>query len=257
MAHARPFSAESFQEITDSTIRKLEDGRPPWLSQAPGYPRGLIANPVPLAGTAACDVESGFHELFAATGIKTDRGAIRTFYTSSRDTIILSDWRAHQDINDLYRDWIHELVHATGHPSRLRRNLPKTFGSHVSAFEDLVVEMSSARICASLGITPALRHRDGVEAWITLLRADSHAWFRAMRSADESTDYLFALRDANAAAFDRLEADEAAAERAFAASEHQIRRECRQRERERWASGSVTGSRPGESLLAARHGDLP
>jgi antirestriction protein ArdC len=200
--------------------------------------------------------ENGLHDLFAATGLRFALGAMRTFYCRSRDTIILSDWRSHRDIADFYRDWIHELVHATGHGSRLRRDLPPVFGSRVDAMEDLIAEMGSALVCARLGLAPALRHPDGIPAWIALLHGDSHAWSRAVRAAHHAADYLFALRDAQAAAFDRIDAEEVL-ERAIEVVEDQAGRRRRQSERERWAFGAVTGSRPGESLPAARSGDLP
>jgi len=257
----RSRSVYAFQEITDSVIRKLEDGGPPWLRprQRPGslsgFPPSLIVRRTVSTVTVGRDFETGFHDLFAATGLGFGHGAIRTFYSPSRDTIILSDWRCHPDVADFYREWIHELVHATGHRSRLGRDLPPACGSRIDAFEDLIAEIGSAQVCAALGIAPALRHPEAIAAWIALLRADCHAWRRAVRFAKQSANYLFALRDAQAAAFDRLDADEAAV-RARARLEDQAGRSRRRLERERWAFGSATGSRPGERLPATRSGDL-
>jgi antirestriction protein ArdC len=67
--------------------------------------------------TAPRDVDAEFQKLFAATGIDFRLGAIRTFYSLSDDMIALSDWRS-SDPTDFLRDWIHELIHAVGHPSR-------------------------------------------------------------------------------------------------------------------------------------------
>lgn len=205
--------------------------------------------------TAPRDVDAEFHELFAATRINFRMGAVRTFYSLSEDMIALSDWRI-SDPTEFLRDWIHELVHAVGHASRLDRDLPRAFGSNAHGMEDLVAEIGTAFVCASLGIEPSLRHPDCLDTWVGLLRSDDATFVQAVRSADAAAGYLFARRDAQAAAFDRLEAEEAAAEREEAASEAAVRRRKWRHERERWAFGSVTGSRPGESLLAARPGDL-
>lgn len=201
------------------------------------------------------DVEVSFLDMFAATGIGFRLGAIRTFYNPHDDMIALSDWRC-RDPADHLRDWIHEVIHATGHPSRLDRQLPLVFGSKGHGAEDLIAEMATASVCAWLGIAPALRHPDSVERWIDLLRADDEIFGHAEQAAGAAAAYLFARRDAQAAAFDRIEAEEAAAERDVSALATASRRRKRREERERWASGLVTDLEPRESLPAARYGDV-
>jgi antirestriction protein ArdC len=218
----------------------------------PDLPAHLVVTTNP---TAPRDVDAEFHELFAATGIDFRRGAVGTFYSLSEDMIALSDWRI-SDPTDFLRDWIRELLHAVGHPSRLDRDLPRGFGSNAHGMEDLIAEIGTAFVCASLGIEPSLRHPECLDTWIELIRSDDRIFEQAVRSAEAAASYLFARRDAQAAAFDQLEAEEAAAEREEAARAAAERREKRQRERERWASGLVTGLGPRESLPAARHGDL-
>jgi antirestriction protein ArdC len=199
------------------------------------------------------DAEEKFLELFAATGMDSRHGGVRTFYTRFDDVIILSDWRESGPILFL-RNWIHELVHATGHSSRLARDLPDVFGSTAHGIEDLVAEIGTSMVCLSLGITPGLRHPDNIATWLALLRSDGEAFGKAFRLASAAADYLFTLRDGQAAAFDRTEKEEAAAECAEAVRAAAERRLRRRRERERWASGFVTGLGPRESLPAVRHG---
>ena len=87
----------------------------------------------------------------------------------------------------------HELGHWTGHPSRLDR-LPSTgFGSPAYAREELVAEMASAFLCAELGIVPTVRHADYLGAWLSVLREDSKAIFRAASQASKAADYLLAF----------------------------------------------------------------
>ena len=52
------------------------------------------------------------------------------------------------------------LVIASGHPSRLNRDQSGAFGSPAYAREELVAEMAGAFVCATLGITPTVRHAD-------------------------------------------------------------------------------------------------
>ncbi|MFA6114224.1 MAG: zincin-like metallopeptidase domain-containing protein [Sphingomonas sp.] len=236
-----------FDPSNEQVLAQLERGEIPWLNRD-----------TPDATDIRCrnggDVEAAFLDLFAATGIDFRLGAIRTFYSPGDDMIALSDWRG-CDPADHLRDWIHELIHATGHPSRLDRELPLVFGSIGHGVEDLIAEMAAASVCASLGIAPSLRHPDSVERWIDLLRADDRIFGHAVRAAGAAAAYLFARHDAQAAASDRMEAEAAAAEREEAALAAASRRRKRREERERWASGLVTGFGPRESLPAVRHGD--
>jgi Zincin-like metallopeptidase len=50
--------------------------------------------------------------------------------------------------------------HATGHRSRLNRDLNGSYGTKKYTFEELVAELSAAFGCASLGIVPTVRHAD-------------------------------------------------------------------------------------------------
>lgn len=92
----------------------------------------------------------------------------------------------------------HELGHWTGHSSRLDR-LPNTgFGSPAYAREELVAEMASAFLCAELGIVPTVRHADYLGAWLSVLREDSRAIFRAASQASKAADYLLAFEGEDA-----------------------------------------------------------
>jgi antirestriction protein ArdC len=85
--------------------------------------------------------------------------------------------------------------HWTGHRSRLDR-LPDTgFGSPAYAREELIAELASAFLCAELGIVPTVRHADYLGAWLSVLREDSKAIFRAASQASKAADYLLAFRD--------------------------------------------------------------
>lgn len=59
-----------------------------------------------------------------------------------------------------HRTALHELGHASGHSSRLNRDLSGSFGSRKYAFEELVAEINAAFCCAALGIVPTVRHAD-------------------------------------------------------------------------------------------------
>jgi len=73
--------------------------------------------------------------------------------------------------------------HWSGAPHRLARDLSGNFASKSYGKEELVAEMISAFVCASLGITPTVRHAEYLGAWLEILREDNHAIIRAASAA--------------------------------------------------------------------------
>ena len=81
------------------------------------------------------------------------------------------------------------------------------FGSKSYAKEELVAEMTSAFVCASLGIVPTVRHADYLGSWLEVLREDNHAIIRAASAASKAADYLLAFLPANTATAEALTTD--------------------------------------------------
>jgi len=67
-------------------------------------------------------------------------------------------------------------------------------GSKPYAHEELVAEMTSAFICASLTIKPTVRHTDYIASWLQVLKDDDRAIFRAASLASKAADYLLTTR---------------------------------------------------------------
>lgn len=82
----------------------------------------------------------------------------------------------------------HELIHATGAPSRLNRKKGEKFGDNDYAFEELVAELGSAFLCAQFGISSdyGLQHESYLAGWLKVLGNDNKAFFKASRQADKA-----------------------------------------------------------------------
>lgn len=96
-----------------------------------------------------------------------------------------------------YATYLHELTHWTGHKARENRpgvaNLQEGKGhtKSIYAFEELVAELGSAFMCASIGINePDVQHATYLKHWAQMLREDSTAIFRAASLAAKACDYL-------------------------------------------------------------------
>ena len=86
----------------------------------------------------------------------------------------------------------HELIHATGAPSRLNRKKGEKFGDNDYAFEELVAELGSAFLCSQFGIsnTYGLQHESYLASWLKCLGGDKNAFFKASRQADKAFQLL-------------------------------------------------------------------
>ena len=135
-------------------------------------------------------IEPRVEALIEATGIDFRIGGDRAFYVPAHDYVQVPPPQAYFEPINWHRTALHELGHATGHASRLGRDLNGGFGTKKYAFEELVAEINAAFCCASLGITPTVRHADYIGAWLEVLREDNRAIVRAASQASKAADWL-------------------------------------------------------------------
>ncbi|QEX23284.1 antirepressor [Hypericibacter adhaerens] len=160
------------------------------VAQCEDLPADLaVAPPAPEPGLIEPRVEA----LIKATGIDFRIGGDRAFYVPTQDYVQVPPPQAYFETINWHRTALHELGHATGHASRLGRDLSGSFGSKKYAFEELVAEMNAAFCCASLGITPTVRHADYIGSWLEVLREDNRAIVRAASQASKAADWLLAF----------------------------------------------------------------
>ena len=98
--------------------------------------------------------------LITATGARIVEGGGEAFYHRGDDFIRIPPRETFVSTSDYYCTVLHELGHWTAHPSRLGRDLQNRFGSEAYAREELIAELTSAFLCAHLGIVPQVRHAD-------------------------------------------------------------------------------------------------
>jgi antirestriction protein ArdC len=159
------------------------------VAQCEGLRPGLAADPAPLPEREIVPVAEA---VIAASGVDFRIGGDRAFYVPGQDFVQVPPQPAFFEQVNYYRTCLHELTHATGHASRLNRNLLNRFGSKDYAREELVAEMGSAFLCAALGIVPTVRHADYLASWLEVLREDNRAIFRAASAATKAADWLLA-----------------------------------------------------------------
>ncbi|MGJ4929758.1 ArdC family protein [Bradyrhizobium sp. HKCCYLS2038] len=135
-------------------------------------------------------IEPLVETLIANSGVDFRIGGHRAFYAPAEDFVQVPPPAAFFEPINWHRTALHELAHASGHSSRLNRDLSGRFGSSKYAFEELIAEIASAFSCAALGILPTVRHADYIGAWLDVLREDNRAIVRAASQASRVADYL-------------------------------------------------------------------
>lgn len=135
-------------------------------------------------------VEPQVEALIRATRIDFRIGGDRAFYCPRNDYVQVPAPAAYFEPINWHRTALHELAHASGHSSRLNRDLSGAYGTKEYAFEEIIAEMSSSFCCASLGIVPTVRHADYIDSWLKVLREDNRAIVRAASQASKAADYL-------------------------------------------------------------------
>lgn len=122
-------------------------------------------------------------------------GGDRAFYQPGDDSVTLPKMAQFRSVYDYISVFLHESGHATGHESRLNRDLSGGFGSQKYAREELRAEIASAFTSQELGLGEmAAEHMDNhkayIQSWIEVLEKEPQELFAAIRDAEKISDYL-------------------------------------------------------------------
>jgi antirestriction protein ArdC len=161
------------------------------IAQCDGLPADLVAVPPPVPdGLILPEVEA----LIRASGADLRLGGDKAFYSPALDYIQVPRPEAYSEPINWHRTALHELGHWSGAPNRLGRDLSGSYGSKSYAREELVAEMTAAFTCATLGVTPTVRHADYIGSWLEVLREDDRAIVRAASAASKAAEFLLTFR---------------------------------------------------------------
>jgi len=126
----------------------------------------------------------------ANMGIKVTAGGARACYIPSLDEIQHPVYGDFKSAEGFCSTLFHELGHGTGHSKRLDRDMANRFGSEAYAREELVAEMTSAFMCATLEIQNNLQHPEYIANWIKVLKGDKRAIITAQSQAKKAHAFL-------------------------------------------------------------------
>lgn len=121
-------------------------------------------------------------------------GGDRAFYSPLLDYIGMPPTEAFDSTEGYYATLFHELVHSTGHASRVGRDGIEAFagfGSESYSREELIAEIGAAYLCSEAGIEPRIDQNAAyIASWLKVLKGDKKFVVSAAAGAGKATDYI-------------------------------------------------------------------
>jgi antirestriction protein ArdC len=159
------------------------------LAQCDDLPNKLVTPP---QGPNPHRRDVSIDEFITATGAKIQEEitANWAFYRANDDVIVLPSFKVFRGRPEYYATQFHELIHWTGHPSRLDRQLGARFGTRAKAAEELIAELGAAFLCAEFAIDGFVPDTAYIRHFLELLENDTRAIFTAASKAQAAVDFL-------------------------------------------------------------------
>lgn len=128
-----------------------------------------------------------------------ERDPRQAYYAPALDRVGIPDLSQFDAAEDYYATLFHELVHSTGHPSRLARatlGTPAPFGSPDYSREELVAEFGAAFLCGHAGISPRTVENSAayIRGWLAVLKGDKRLLPIAASQAQRAADFILGGR---------------------------------------------------------------
>lgn len=123
------------------------------------------------------------------------RDSRTAYYAPGEDYVAIPDLSQFETAEGYYATLFHELIHSTGHSSRLARpslGIPAPFGSPDYSREELVAEFGAAFLCAHAGIFPTTVENQAsyIQGWLAVLKGDTRLLPVAAGQAQRAADFI-------------------------------------------------------------------
>jgi len=118
----------------------------------------------------------------------------KAYYSPEKDLINMPAMANFKSIDGMYATLFHEIVHSTGHHSRLKRfedSENVAFGSASYSKEELVAEFGAAYLCGFSGIEKTIENQAAyIAGWLSRLKSDSTLLIQAAGKAQKAVNFL-------------------------------------------------------------------
>ena len=131
-------------------------------------------------------------------GLKLKHGN-RACYSPEKDVVTMPLPEQFENNAEYYSTLFHELTHSTGHPKRLNRIVKNAaFGDEDYSAEELVAEIGSASLLATLGIENEGSFRNSaayIQNWLKAMRSDKKLIVTAAGKAEKAIKLILNIKD--------------------------------------------------------------
>ncbi len=121
----------------------------------------------------------------------------QAYYNPLKDFINMPKQSSFESDDAYYSTLYHELVHSTGHITRLNRKdliQMSELGIEQYSHEELVAEIGSCYLQSYVGITDQFEQSTAyIQSWLKVLRGNTKFIFSASRSAQKAVDYILTV----------------------------------------------------------------
>ena len=122
-------------------------------------------------------------------------GMTQAFYSPSADEVGMPERERFENEAGYYATLFHELIHSTGHKSRLHRStlIENTgFGSDPYSREELIAELGGAFLCGHAEIVERTINNSAayLQGWLKQLRSERTLIVQAAAQAQKAADYI-------------------------------------------------------------------
>lgn len=165
-----------------------------YIEQCEGLEPKLVQN-LPATVEPDAQVESIIADYLQRSGVKLiHQDGDRAFYRPATDSVTLPLMAQFKEAAEYYSTAFHELMHSTGHQSRLDR-LSKTafFGSEAYSKEELIAELGAAALVSHCGLETSSSFRNNaayIQNWLQALHNDKRMIVSASGKAEKAVDLI-------------------------------------------------------------------
>ncbi|MED4852228.1 zincin-like metallopeptidase domain-containing protein [Caldifermentibacillus hisashii] len=126
----------------------------------------------------------------------------RAYYRPADDIINVPGMKDFEKVEEYYSTLFHEMIHSTGHESRLNRSgvrdlSENPFGSEIYSKEELVAEIGASMLCGIAGIENNTIDNSAnyIQSWLEKLKNDKKLIVHASQQAEKACNYILGKGD--------------------------------------------------------------
>jgi antirestriction protein ArdC len=125
----------------------------------------------------------------------------RAYYSPTSDHIVMPELKQFENPNEFYSTMFHEMIHSTGHKSRLNRfdgTTDSIFGNESYSKEELVAEIGSNMILSMMGIEDESQQENSISylyGWLQKIKEDPKLITNAAQKSQKAADYILEFQE--------------------------------------------------------------